>query len=236
MQQLIKQLESFQKSKVNWEPVKYGEKYSGEITPVVQVIKRSLCFVPLELQVKKWDKDLEGEIPDEVYKFFEINALDEDKHAVALTYLSEYFQVTKDENADYLISLWRLQDNSLAAMYALESGVFFSILPILMKHGDAFTSSTANWVTGDENCHASTGRAVMSHFGIKVSEPLARLVLDTVSWIFEPMGEAESKSQASRAVRRMVSGKDAMLAEFNIVPTYANFEQKTKKNIAYYSY
>lgn len=198
-----------------------------------QVVQNCLHFLELELQVANWCVD--AEVEEAIKPYLLINALDEDKHDTALRMLSTYYGSQEPTEAAYrLMSKWRTIDApEIATIYALEMGVFFSILPTLIKHGDVYAATVAMWINDDERVHVETNLRIMREIGQKVTEQLALLVFDTVAYIYAPLGAQAAKEAATRAVKRLLSGKDNEMLKDSLPITIAYFEQRNNSAIVY---
>lgn len=250
---LIADLNSYQAKRryPDWHPRKPETTYKGQKdTTDYQVLSRCLHFLPLELQVKDWDYEAsddadlsEHDAYQEVYAILCRNAADEHKHDEVLRYLCDYMGVPWDWNDDSfmmptaaanLLERWMsLNCHPLVAMFALEIGVFFSILPTLSLRGDVYCSAVANWIADDEAVHVNTGLRLMKALGLKVPQKVLELVRDTNLYIFEPLGQEEASSRALRACKRVLTGVDPEMINESLPPTVNNFEQVTKQSIVY---
>lgn len=236
---LIEDLTQYQAHKTEWEPYKYTLKYDGDKeSPQYKSICRALHFADLETQVKVWDKETIAILEHpEVSEFFAINALDEDNHDVQMHWLSEYFEVPAPDNkALELKQRWYdvgEKTHPVTSMYVLECGFFFLLLPNMMRFSDVYTSNIANWISGDEVCHVKTNRRVMHELGLTITSDIVKVLIDTIAYVFEPMGAEFVLNEQKRALKRLTSGKDESLSDFNVVPTTNFFEQRDKQNIPY---
>jgi sulfur relay (sulfurtransferase) DsrC/TusE family protein len=207
-----------------------------------QVLWRCLDFVDLEMQVKEWviqttNKELKAN-EDEAAAIKENllrNSRDEEKHDEVLRYLRTYYlHPSPSPQAMALIRRWKnLEDHPITAAYGLECGVFFTILPLLIKKGDVYAATVGQWINDDERVHVETNLALMKHLGLKLTKPLLQLIYDTNHFLFEPIGKEEAVKQAERAVKRTISGKDPLMLEESLPTTLAFFEQHNKLAITY---
>lgn len=221
----------------NWKPEPTASVVDNTNTPEAQVILKALDFLPLELQVATWDTEATL-IPEfaEVEEILKRNAADEQKHDQALTYLSQHYRKGDESNTQLNRIMWEwLSSNHhpVAAMFALEMGVFFSVLPALIKYGDVYAATVAQWISDDERVHVETGARLMLAFGIKLTKELVKLVYDTNVYIFSPLGQEEADRQGKRAAKRLVTGVDSQMLKESLPTTIAYFEQHNKQSIVY---
>lgn len=242
MQDLIADLQKYQNSRKypDWEPSPAGTVNFTEGTNT-QVVKRALDFLPLELQVAVWDDEASQAWREsaEVRAILERNAADERKHDEALRFLSQHYNKKGFEDnraANELLQHWQVMSSlvhPVVAMYTLEMGVFFSILPALNKRGDVYASTVAAWISDDERVHVETNLRLMKELNLKLTQDCLELVRDTILYIFAPLGEAQATEQARRALKRLTSGKDAAMLRESVPVTIAYFEQTSKQTIVY---
>lgn len=200
-------------------------------------MKRCLMFLPLEMQVSDWVTGCES-LPEDAKAQLRRNANDELKHDTVLTYLCEYYGLLEEsqanERANQLMQRWQsLECHPILSAYALEMGVFFTILPTLIKHGDVYAATVAQWINDDERTHVECNLRIVRELGLKLTEELVRLVFDTCFFINESLGLSEASKAAKRAVKRLTSTKDAAMVEDSLPTTIAFFEQQAKSAIVY---
>lgn len=247
MSTLVEDLQSYQARRKfpNWQPKPAGVRFTGsKETPEYQVLLRCLDFLPLELQVAEWDREADASLGkpnfDEVSLILERNAADENKHDEVLRMLKDYlgYPLRRDrenwEVPQKLLQRWQaLNCHPLVAMYGLEIGVFYSILPFLLKSGDVYSATVAQWISDDEVVHVNTGLRLMKALGLKLTFGVLQLIRDTNLYIFSPLGEQEADERARRAVKRAMSGKDEQMLTESLPTTIAFFEQTDKRSIVY---
>lgn len=236
---LLKDLQSYQERRrfPDWQPKPTEDVRTDNSKPEDKVILRALEFLPLELQVADWDREAQL-VPEleEVESILERNASDEDKHDEVLGYLATHYgkRGVEDSEAISLLKRWvALNCHPVVSMYALECGVFFSILPALTKFGDVYAATVAQWINDDERVHVETNLRLMKALGLKLTDKVVRLVYDTNIYIFSPMGTQYAESQGQRAVRRLTTGKDKQMTQESVPVTIAFFEQRNKQSIVY---
>lgn len=236
---LVTDLQSFQRRRKfpNWQPQKPGNSYKGSTaTSEYQVLLRCLDFLPLELQVQNWDAeaDLVPELA-EASDILQRNAADEDKHNTVLKYLYDYLgKQGIGQQAQQLLDKWEaLNCHPVLSMYALEMGVFFSILPTLTKFGDVYAAQVAQWINDDERVHVETGLRLMKALGLKLTSELLELIYLTNVYIYTPLGHVEAHARARRACERTVTTKDRNMLNESLPTTIAFFEQHSRQSIVY---
>lgn len=238
MTAIVTELQSYQNKRrfANWKPTapKVNRISTRVTSDADKVVMRCLHFLPLELQVSDWCQGC-IELPEEVNSFLIRNAKDESKHDTVLRMLSDYYGVDDvPAAASSLMNRWHSLDcHPVLAAYTLEMGVFFSILPTLIKHGDVYAATVAQWINDDERVHVETNLRILRELGLKVTEDLAILVFNTVGYIYEPMGTQVAREQATRAVKRLVTGRDKQMLTDSLPVTVAYFEQESNQSIVY---
>lgn len=233
---LATKLQSFQEKRrfPNWKPQMAKSTYKHTNTVNERIIKRCLAFVDLELQVRDWVITQTG-IDDETKAQLLRNSNDEDKHDEVLRYLRVYFgHYAVDQQARDIIYRWKsLSVAPIVAAYALEMGVFFSILPALVTRGDVYCAAVGTWINDDERVHVECNLAVMKELKLKLTQEVIQLVFDTVEYIFKPLGLEGSDKEARRAIKRLTTGKDKQMLIESLPVTTAFFEQDDRRSIVY---
>jgi len=218
----------------DWKPTPATSVNRGNIFRE-RLVRRALDFLSLENQVFDWASEavLIPELED-VAPFIERNAQDERKHTEALYNLSAHYAKTTPSEAVELVNRWQ-QSNKHPVMlsYALEMGVFFSILPALIKYGDVYAATVAQWISDDEMVHVRTNLRLMQALELKLTKDVVVLVYETVLYIFQPLGESQANLSAARAVKRLATGKDPQMLDDSLPITINFFEQATKQDIVY---
>lgn len=234
---LAADLQKFQERRrfPDWKPDKPYSPYHAQSTTATEVIKRALAFLDLELVVGEWVvQALERAYLKEAVEYVHRNSADELKHDEVLSILTHYVGgSTKTEVSEAIVRDWQKQQPSFSLAYALEMGVFFSILPALTKHGDMYCVKVSQWISDDEGVHVLTNGALAKHLGEKLTKDHLQLVVRTLAYVFEPLGEAEVKRTVERAIRRLNTGKDPDMMQQSVPVTPAFFEQVDKRSIVY---
>lgn len=241
MSDLLADLQKFQSKRKfpNWEPKPNEGKKKLVGTSEEQLVLRCLEFVDLEVQVGDWirwvaEDDDPGFVKD-ISPILMRNVSDEQKHDTSIRHLRDYYGFkSTDVRAAVLAEHWaKVNSSPVVAAYALEMGVFFTILPILMKYGDVYASTVASWINDDERVHVETNLRLMKHFGLKLTDEVILLVYNTVAYIFQPLGEDRAEAEALRAVKRLTTTKDPQMLLESLPVTISYFEQNTNQDIVY---
>jgi hypothetical protein len=242
---LLSDLQHYQSKRKfpNWQPKPNTGLKQMEGTPQEQVVLRCLAFVDLEVQVGDWityvAEDDDPEWCEHITPILLRNVADEVKHDSAIRDLKDYYRdnhslFSPNRRVEVLVEQWKQSKASpVVNAYALEMGIFFTILPILMKCGDVYAATVASWINDDERVHVETNLRLMKHFGLKLTEELIWLVFNTVAYIYEPLGEERANAEANRAVKRLVSTKDPQMLTESLPITISYFEQNTNQDIVY---
>lgn len=217
----------------NWQPLNTTDVVQNTNNREAEVIRRCLMFLPLEVPVGQWITST-SDVDDDTKVYLLRNAQDEEKHDRALHMLSAHYQAKSDKRADELIQRWLdNESHPIAKAYALEMGVFFTILPTLLRYGDTYAATVASWISDDERCHVETNLFVLKKLGLKLTKDLLTLIADTVCFIFSNFGAERAQEEVVRAVKRTISGKDEQMLEESLPVTIAYFEQHNKQTIVY---
>lgn len=243
---LLEDLQKFQSKRKfpGWMPKANTGKIRLTGTPEEQVVLRCLAFVDLEVQVGEWISDVLPGFADDLPQVEQIllrNVADEQKHDVAIRDLQNYYGYKENysvfdqaSRAHVLAQQWhQVNASPVVAAYALEMGIFFTILPILMRCGDIYAATVASWINDDERVHVETNLRLMKHFGLKLTNELIWLVFNTVAYIYQPLGEERANKEANRAVKRLVTTKDPQMLTESLPVTISYFEQNTNQDIVY---
>jgi hypothetical protein len=236
MYELLKTLKKAQSRRrfPDWTPTPTKGKFKASAFNT-DVIYRMLEFVDLEITVGNWviTSGSDNKLQDEITKLLNRNAADETKHEEVLKLLRNYVDApsTISSEASALIQRWEEQEPSFALAYALEMGVFMTILPWLNKNGDVYCSTVSGWISDDETVHVITNAALAKHTGSKLTKEHFALVIDTLAYIFR--GESDVTNRIKRACQRLRTGKDNGMMDESVVTTIAFFEQYDKQPTEY---
>lgn len=231
---LTSKLASFQNRRrfPNWEPVVATTKFTNYNSINFLVLQRLLQFVDLEVSVGGWVTQALGESGFAQAEAFVLrNAQDEAKHETTFRELAAYVGgIEIEPQARALINEWNAQPPSFALAYALEMGVFMSLLPWLNRFGDTHIAQASQWVSDDEQVHVLTNRELAATCGQQLTKDHLSLVARTLAFIFE---SEDWRDICERALRRLTTGKDDRIIEQSAPTTIKFFEQLNTQTIAY---
>jgi hypothetical protein len=235
MSSLLEKLQSFQERRKfpDWQPKPCHSRFYG-IRGNQGVLERLLQLIDLEVSVGEWIQQAKHRLPSDVHQLIDRNSSDELKHDTVLRYLTSYVGlVERSEQATALVNEWQSQQPSFALAYALEMGIFMSILPWLTKHGDLYCATVSQWISEDEVVHVLTNRELAAELRESVSGDLCSLVARTIYYILEPEGHQEAVYQAKRSIRRISTGEDPSASLQSTAIVTAFFEQNERAEIMY---
>jgi len=218
-----------------WKPEDPYSPYYERSPESTLVIKRMLAFLDLELTVGEWVKQaLAASGLQEAVPFVERNSTDEERHDLALRKLSHYVGgASEDSESRALVREWQRQQPSFSLAYALEMGVFFTLLPALVELGDMYCTKVSQWISDDEGVHVLVNGRLAKELGERLTKEQVALVVQTIEWVFRPLGAASVRKLQERAVRRLTSGQDPDMMRQSVPVTPAFFEQVDKRSIVY---
>ena len=232
---LASSLDRFQARRkfANWQPKPTHARYYG-IPGNEDVLHRLLSFIDLEVTVGEWITAAKHKLPSDCASYIDRNSKDESKHDEALRFLYSYIGTpVNDPQSTALIKEWQAQPPSFALAYALEMGIFMSILPWLTRHGDIYCAQVSQWISDDEVVHVLTNRLLAEELGECVSSDLCSLVARTLYFIFEPTGHQNAVDEVKRAIRRISTGSDPASLEQSLPVITAFFETNNRQAILY---
>jgi hypothetical protein len=232
---LVCDLERFQSFRKfpKWQPLKPPAKSTKSYFAKDQaaLVNRLLQFVDLEVEVGTWIIDSMGELSQHQQKvvdaYIKRNSQDEKKHDVGFRSLRSYLGYTEDPQGQLLLAAWKKQPPSFALAYALEMGIFMSLLPWLNRFGDTYVAQLSQWVSDDEMVHVQTNRRLAEFCNQKLTEQMFALVAQTIYYIFQ------ETSQVERALHRLTTGQDKAMIGESLPTTIKFFEQLSVEAIVY---
>ena len=171
----------------------------GKSSPVMEgseeTIGRAIALRTLEIPVGDWIlsgcKSEKSRISQDALELMQSNIEDEFRHDEVLNMAYSVYQLTDDtmENEAAIIAKEWIDhpDHPVVKAWVIENSVFFVILPILRKFGDAGLRLISRDISNDENIHVSTNRQIATDLGYSYSKSLDRLRKRTVEWIVETL-------------------------------------------------
>lgn len=219
----------------DWKPEDPYSPYHEQNPTSTLVIRRMLAMLDLELTVGEWVKQaLAAANLPEVLPYVERNSSDEQRHDLALRKLARYVGgAIEDKESRAIVSEWQQQQPSFSLAYALEMGVFFTLLPALVDLGDMYCIKVSQWISDDEGVHVLVNGRLAKELGERLSKDHCSLVVATIEWVFRPLGSAAVRKLQERALRRLTSGSDPDMMRSSVPVTPAFFEQVDKRSIVY---
>lgn len=178
--------------KRTWTPVQTtaGELAEGS----EETIYRALAIRHMELPVGEFiEEALKGEVPESSVSLLRSNIKDEEKHDLALSYITNAIGTNEKAEAEAL----RLRDawvahpdhTVLKAMVA-ERAIFFVLLPFFRFNGDAGLRTVSADISRDEQVHVACNSLICRELNLKVSPSLDKLRKATINWIMEPLSSS----------------------------------------------
>ena len=221
-----------------WEPVPTSSKFTGD-AGVKRVIQRLCLLKDLEIQVGDWiTEGLSSQDEQAIREALEQNISDEERHFRTIESLEVYVTPLKDKGeqlmADNIKRLWAGLPQTFASAYALEMGVFFSILPWMAKHGSPYIQQSSNWISDDEAVHVRIHLLCSKLLSQKLSYDHLRAIHQTLTFLFKgTLHVSEIQSLIERAINRLKTGRDDVMRDESVLATPAFFEQQNKNDIKY---
>ena len=221
-----------------WEPVPTTSKFTGD--PGVRKVIQRLCLLKnLEIQVGDWiNAGLSEQEEETIAKALKQNISDEERHYRTVQALEAYVDPLLDKGeqlmAERIIQLWAELPQTFASAYALEMGVFFSILPWMAKHGSPYIQQASNWISDDEAVHVRIHLLCSKLCGQKLNVNHLQAIRQTLAFLFrQVIDEKEFGQLVDRAFARLKTGKDDTMRDESVLATPAFFEQRTREDIKY---
>lgn len=221
-----------------WEPVPTTSKFTGD--PGVRKVIQRLCLLKdLEIQVGNWiNVGLDSQDEQAIREALMQNISDEERHYRTVQALESYVEplLNKGEQlmAENIVRTWADLPQTFVSAYALEMGVFFSILPWMAKHGSPYIQQASNWISDDEAVHVRIHLLCSKLKGQKLSIDHLQAIKNTIHFLFRQVyGDEEIFVIVDRAISRLKTGKDVTMRDESVLATPAFFEQRTREDIKY---
>jgi hypothetical protein len=162
-----------------------------------EVIFRALALRHMELPVGDFiEEALKNEVPKASVDLLRSNIKDEEKHDLALGYITNALGVDEkaESEAKRLREAWiQHPDHTVLKAMVAERAIFFVLLPFFRFNGDAGLRTVSADISRDEQVHVAANSLVCRELGLTVSPSLDRLRKATVNWVMQPLGNSDDK-------------------------------------------
>jgi hypothetical protein len=162
-----------------------------------ETIFRALALRHMELPVGEFiNEACAKEIPEASRALLESNVKDEERHDLALGYITNALGVDKqaEEEALRLRQAWiEHPDHPILKAMVAERAIFFVLLPFFRFNGDAGLRTVSADISRDEQVHVAANSLVCRELGLTVSPSLDRLRKATAAWVMNPLGKSGNK-------------------------------------------
>ena len=180
--------------KRTWTPVQTtkGELRHG----AEEAIYRALAIRHMELPVGNFISEALKEIPDLSRELLQSNVKDEERHDLALHFVTQAHGVDEKAEAEAirLRDAWMAHpDHTILKALVAERAIFFVILPFFRFNGDSGLRTVSADISRDEQIHVSANSLVCAEMNLKPSQSLDKLRKATINWIFEPLKNSEER-------------------------------------------
>jgi len=180
--------------KRTWTPVQTtkGELRHGS----EEAIYRALAIRHMELPVGNFISEALKEIPDLSRELLQSNVKDEERHDLALHFVTQAHGVDEKAEAEAirLRDAWMAHpDHTILKALVAERAIFFVILPFFRFNGDSGLRTVSADISRDEQIHVAANSLVCNELGLSPSQSLDKLRKATINWIFEPLKNSEER-------------------------------------------
>lgn len=162
-----------------------------------ETIFRALALRHMELPVGDFIQDAcSNEIPEASRALLESNIKDEERHDLALGYITNALGVDEqaEKEAIRLRQAWiEHPDHPVLKAMVAERAIFFVLLPFFRFNGDAGLRTVSADISRDEQVHVAANSLVCRELGLTVSPSLDRLRKATIAWVMQPLGSSDNK-------------------------------------------
>jgi hypothetical protein len=162
-----------------------------------ETIFRALALRHMELPVGDFIQDAcANEIPEASRALLESNVKDEERHDLALGYITNALGVDEqaEKEAKRLRQAWiEHPDHPVLKAMVAERAIFFVLLPFFRFNGDAGLRTVSADISRDEQVHVAANSLVCRELGLTVSPSLDKLRKATVNWVMQPLGSSDNK-------------------------------------------
>lgn len=160
-------------------------------------IFRALALRNMELPVGEFiNEACSKEIPEASRALLESNIQDEERHDLALGYITNALGVNEEaeKEALRLRQAWiEHPDHPVLKAMVAERAIFFVLLPLFRFNGDPGLRTVSADISRDEQVHVAANSLVCRELGLTVSPSLDRLRKATIAWVMQPLGKSEDK-------------------------------------------
>ncbi len=162
-----------------------------------ETIFRALALRNMELPVGEFiNEACSKEIPEASRALLESNIQDEERHDLALGYITNALGVNEEaeKEALRLRQAWvEHPDHPVLKAMVAERAIFFVLLPLFRFNGDPGLRTVSADISRDEQVHVAANSLVCRELGLTVSPSLDKLRKATIAWVMQPLGKSEDK-------------------------------------------
>jgi hypothetical protein len=162
-----------------------------------ETIFRALALRNMELPVGEFIREAcSKEIPEASRALLESNIQDEERHDLALGYITNALGVNEEaeKEALRLRQAWiEHPDHPVLKAMVAERAIFFVLLPLFRFNGDPGLRTVSADISRDEQVHVAANSLVCRELGLTVSPSLDKLRKATIAWVMQPLGKSEDK-------------------------------------------
>ena len=162
-----------------------------------ETIFRALALRHMELPVGDFiNEACSKEIPEASRALLKSNIADEERHDLALGYITNALGVNEEaeKEALRLRQAWiEHSDHPVLKAMVAERAIFFVLLPFFRFNGDPGLRTVSADISRDEQVHVAANSLVCRELGLTVSPSLDRLRKATIAWVMQPLGKSEDK-------------------------------------------
>ncbi len=199
-----------------------------------EVIFRALALRHMELPVGDFiDEALKNEVPKASVDLLRSNIKDEEKHDLALGYITNALGVDEkaESEAIRLRDAWiQHPDHTVLKAMVAERAIFFVLLPFFRFNGDAGLRTVSADISRDEQVHVAANSLVCRELGLSVSPSLDKLRKATINWVVQPLSASNPNKYLNKKFwldasdRLMYEGKAPELSDTKRARMPAFFE------------
>jgi len=162
-----------------------------------ETIFRALALRHMELPVGDFiNEACSKEIPEASRALLESNIADEERHDLALGYITNALGVNEEAEKESLRlrQAWiEHSDHPVLKAMVAERAIFFVLLPFFRFNGDPGLRTVSADISRDEQVHVAANSLVCRELGLTVSPSLDRLRKATIAWVMQPLGKSSDK-------------------------------------------